>query len=150
MNPLALQFFANGNSEQIIGKPIESIIHPDDQAAAMARIALAIASGKAPLIERRMLRHDGSQVDVDLSAQSVVFGKELAVVAVARDISEQKQTQNQLLVSERMASVGMLAAGVAHEINNPLVSVLANLDYALQELKRFSDGSTAFASSSSR
>ena len=42
----------------------------------------------------------------------------------------------QLLISDRMASVGTLAAGVAHEINNPLSAVLANLDFALQDLRR--------------
>jgi len=51
-------------------------------------------------------------------------------IAVARDITQRKQTEAQLIVSDRMASVGTLAAGVAHEINNPLAAVLANLELA--------------------
>jgi signal transduction histidine kinase len=47
---------------------------------------------------------------------------------------ERRKMQEQLLISDRMASVGMLAAGVAHEINNPLAAVLANLDLAHQDV----------------
>ncbi len=62
-------------------------------------------------------------------------GEIVGAVVVSRDITERKQTEAQLMVSERMASVGTLAAGVAHEINNPLASVVINLNLALEELE---------------
>ncbi len=49
---------------------------------------------------------------------------------------EQRRLREQLMVSERMASVGTLAAGVAHEINNPLAAVVANLELALRSVER--------------
>jgi signal transduction histidine kinase len=52
---------------------------------------------------------------------------------------EQKRMQDQLMISDRMASMGMLASGVAHEINNPLSCVLANLDLAAGVLAEKSD-----------
>jgi signal transduction histidine kinase len=61
-------------------------------------------------------------------------------VAVQRELREaenraqQRRMQEQLLLSDRMASMGMLAAGVAHEINNPLAAVVANLEFACQDL----------------
>ena len=62
------------------------------------------------------------------------------VPAVERELREAKfrrerhKMQEQLMISDRMASVGILAAGVAHEINNPLAAVLANLDMAVRDL----------------
>ncbi len=50
--------------------------------------------------------------------------------------SQRLRMEGQLLLADRMASIGTLAAGVAHEINNPLAFVLANLEFAIRELRR--------------
>lgn len=50
--------------------------------------------------------------------------------------AERKKMQEQLLISDRMASVGTLAAGVAHEINNPMAALMANLDFATDDVAR--------------
>jgi PAS domain S-box-containing protein len=55
-------------------------------------------------------------------------------IAVFRDVSREIATQEQLMISDRMASVGLLAAGVAHEINNPLAAVTANIDMLASSL----------------
>ena len=61
-------------------------------------------------------------------------GRVVAVIVIARDITDRKQAEMQLMLADRMASVGLLAAGVAHEINNPLAAVIANLDMAVQDV----------------
>ena len=58
-------------------------------------------------------------------------GEVQSVMRVARDVTDEKRTQAQGMVTNRMASVGMLAAGIAHEINNPLMAVLGNLQLLL-------------------
>ncbi len=61
--------------------------------------------------------------------------RELHEATVLRD---RNKMQEQLTISDRMASVGTLAAGVAHEINNPLAAVMSNLDLAMLELTELS------------
>jgi PAS domain S-box-containing protein len=60
----------------------------------------------------------------------------LALTYSALDVTKQKRMQSQLMVSDRMASVGTLAAGVAHEINNPLTYMTASLSSAIERLSR--------------
>jgi PAS domain S-box-containing protein len=67
-------------------------------------------------------------------------GNPKAVLAIDADITGKKTLETQLMVSDRMASVGTLAAGVAHEINNPLAAVMANLDYMADSLGRMTSG----------
>ena len=57
-------------------------------------------------------------------------------VAVFRDVTDERASHARMLVSERMASLGTLAAGVGHEINNPLMSVLGNLEMAITDVRR--------------
>ncbi len=61
------------------------------------------------------------------------------VQAIVRDESEKRRVQASLAEGDRLASIGMLAAGVAHEINNPLVYVLANVETLAEELPKLSE-----------
>ena len=57
-----------------------------------------------------------------------------ALVSIMRDLTERKRLETQLRLADRMASMGTLAAGVAHEINNPLAYVCANLTFLREQL----------------
>jgi PAS domain S-box-containing protein len=69
------------------------------------------------------------------------FRRQLSAVGdclaiTVRDITEQRENEQRLRLNDRMASIGMLAAGVAHEINNPLAFVSSNLGFIGSELRR--------------
>jgi PAS domain S-box-containing protein len=70
-------------------------------------------------------------------------GHPKAILSIDADITGKKALETQLMVSDRMASVGTLAAGVAHEINNPLAAVMGNLDYIADSLGRLSSDEMA-------
>jgi PAS domain S-box-containing protein len=82
-------------------------------------------------------RHqDGREISVNIATSPLVDGEghPLGTLGVVRDVTERNKLHAQLMVSDRMASVGTLAAGVAHEINNPLAAVIGNLDYLAENL----------------
>ena len=69
---------------------------------------------------------DGSLVPVEINGGIVrdPDGKAVEILVIARDISERKQMEEQLVMTDRLASIGELASGIAHEINNPLTSII--------------------------
>jgi PAS domain S-box-containing protein len=107
-----------------------------DHAIALRKALAQIGqTGEPQGFEASVFRPDGSQVWYSTRLGPVKEnGKVTGAVMVSRDVSDKKQTEMHLMLSDRMASVGTLAAGVAHEINNPLASVIANLDMALQDI----------------
>jgi PAS domain S-box-containing protein len=84
----------------------------------------------------RLRKVDGSALWGLLAFNSIPDeqGACMGHLAMIFDITEHRRLQEQLMVSDRMASVGMLAAGVAHEINNPLAATLTNLHLAIETL----------------
>jgi signal transduction histidine kinase/CheY-like chemotaxis protein len=99
-----------------------------------------------------LLRPDGTEVPIADSCAPIrdARGTLRGAVLVIRDTSEElramaarEQVHRRLEVAERMASVGTLAAGMAHEINNPLAYVTANLELVREEIRALSGGSTS-------
>jgi PAS domain S-box-containing protein len=124
------------SSEELIGRPILDFVHPDDAAAVAAHArTLTLENARAPDRVIHLLRKDGKLATVEVRGLYVVFDNEGAVLAVAHDISERRQFEARLMMADRLASIGMLAAGVAHEINNPLSYVTANVGFAVEELR---------------
>ena len=82
-------------------------------------------------------RHkDGTEIAVSISGTALFddHGELTGTLGIVRDVTERNKLQSQLMVSDRMASIGTLAAGVAHEINNPLAAVIGNLDVVINGL----------------
>jgi signal transduction histidine kinase/DNA-binding response OmpR family regulator len=83
-----------------------------------------------------IMRYAESPAGIRVSANArplMLAGERRGGVVIFRDVTVERAAQEQLMVSDRMASIGTLAAGVAHEINNPLTAVVANLGLALSQ-----------------
>ena len=103
--------------------------HPDDGARVQALVEAAVER-RAPFeFEARLVRPGGEVRHVRSIGRPEVpseAGEVLSVFGVFQDITAQKQMQDRLSQAEKLASLGTLAAGVAHEINNPLTYVQTN------------------------
>lgn len=113
--------------EEMIGKRIGGRTDPSDQAAMMELfddlIFQRLTSGE---IEYRTQHKSGAWRVFRASARPLhdENGRITGVIASARDITEQQRLQQQLIQSERLAAMGQMIAGVAHELNNPLTAIL--------------------------
>jgi PAS domain S-box-containing protein len=74
--------------------------------------------------ELKLVRKDGIVITVYFSVAISSYERNVATIGFVRDITESKKMQRSLELSQRLASIGKLAAEIAHEINNPLTSVL--------------------------
>lgn len=121
-----------------VGRQITEFLHPVDAALAQKRIGKILNTGrslKEPQ-EYRSVAANGREVSVEISSIPIDLDGERAVLAFARDVTERKAIQARLAQADRLAALGVLSAGVAHEINNPLSYVLLNLEFLERELKR--------------
>lgn len=139
-----------GWGDDAIGKPFVEVFDVVDRAGhpipSMAGLALAEAKS-VDLPEHSCLRNrSGAQIAIDDVASPIVDdrGTILGSVVVFRDVTARRALEERVGLAERMASLGTLAAGVAHEINNPLSFVTVNVDLSLdviaQSLARLEPG----------
>jgi two-component system, NtrC family, sensor kinase len=87
------------------------------------------------LREHRWVRKNGEVVDVEVVGVTVMFEGMPARICMCRDLTERKRMQSKLLVAGHMASIGTLAAGIAHEINTPLSHIVGNLRLIAKDLQ---------------
>ncbi|HMG55583.1 MAG TPA: ATP-binding protein, partial [Kofleriaceae bacterium] len=112
-------------------------VHPDDRAQVLelfrqvGELELGLVSD---VLEIRIRGAEGSWRTCEVSGIRVELGGAVTVVASGRDVTERQRMRAKLLVSDRMASLGTLAAGIAHEINNPLAYVIGNLEAMAETL----------------
>ncbi|MBI5512943.1 MAG: PAS domain S-box protein [Deltaproteobacteria bacterium] len=124
---------ALGDPEALPGGSLRGLLHPDDSASGEAFRPSERPAPDAPR-ELRLRSLHGGEVIAEVTSIPVEFDGEPATVTIARDVTEQRRIQAQLLLADRMVSVGTLAAGVAHEINNPLAYVAGNLSFLADHL----------------
>jgi len=121
--------------EDVIGTEWLAFVGPDQHGALRAALQKTLATGETTEVEVLGPGDQGAPTWYWTRIAAVLRrGQVSGAVLLARDITEKKQAETRLVVSERMASLGMLAAGVAHELNNPLVSVIANLELAMRDV----------------
>jgi PAS domain S-box-containing protein len=113
-----------------------ALVSPEERTGFSPSSQKLMTTGRSPAVrEVRMLRKDGSTIFVEISALEVDFAGSPAQLSIARDCTQRKALEARVMVSDRMASIGTLAAGIAHEINNPLAYLKANLETIADELE---------------
>lgn len=114
-----------GKKEDLIGMNVMSIFREQSKEKIKQRIANGILeqSPSDLVVEETIFFSDGTSVEVELYSHPVQFGGRKCIQTVLRDISTLKEAERLLNDREKLVSIGQIAAGIAHEVRNPLTAV---------------------------
>jgi PAS domain S-box-containing protein len=127
------------SADELVGRNLLELVHPSSRELIAQRMMTPVGPGQ-PTVTARLLRRDGTTITAEVApAQEVRFAGGPARLVVGHDVSERVLLQQRLVLADRMASVGLLGAGVAHEINNPLAYALASVELARRAISRDRD-----------
>ena len=132
INSFTANFFG-GTPEEFIGKDLSSIYPKDIAEKQLKMIYMVDKLGKSV---RHEFELQTGEYQIWINAKFMPLkdeeGSVRAILCIARDITENKNLERRLINTEKLASMGTLAAGVAHEINNPLSIILGFCDLLLR------------------
>jgi PAS domain S-box-containing protein len=110
-------------------------IHPEDRARVREEIQRCLRDASTFTCDYRIVRDDGVR-HVQTRGEAISDpGRPARMIGTEQDVTEKRLVEARIILGERLASVGTLAAGVAHEINNPLAYVSMNLELILEEVR---------------
>jgi len=109
--------------QELIGKSCREVMRGDQECPANCPHLLALKTGKPSSIEIFNSRL-GLHLQESASPLFDEKGEITGTVLVARDVTQEKRMEEQLVMTDRLASIGELSSGIAHELNNPLTSVI--------------------------
>ncbi len=136
INDAGVRLFGAVKAEEILGKSPVDLFHPESRALVGKRISqLLEGSPSVPVVEEKIVTLDGTSVDVEVNAARFMDEEGPAVVAMIWDVSERKRLQEQLRRTERIAELGTLASGMAHEIGTPMNVILGRAEYLMDRVK---------------
>ncbi|PRP93030.1 Sporulation kinase A [Enhygromyxa salina] len=134
VNPAAMRQLGFTDDAEIIGESIYEQLVSSEVDSVRARIQKMICSGEpAGPRDLQFQRANGEIYVGEIVSIPARFDGAAAIITIVRDISEQRRIQSQMFLADRLATVGTLAVGVAHEINNPLSWVIGNLGLLADE-----------------
>ena len=128
---------ANPVAERLLGRKGQALLGmtfaafaPEHERESLHRAFWELLSrGSVRLSDQGLLSARGERVALDITASLQEVGAARRLLVVGRDCTEKRRLEQQGTQNDRLASMGVLAAGIAHEINNPIAYVLSNLGF---------------------
>jgi PAS domain S-box-containing protein len=137
-NEAAAKLLGVPRPQDMVGMDLgERLIHSEDLEVMKERLAKMREQGaRYEPREYRARRKDGREVVAEVRSIPFQWEGQPAVMAIVRDVTERATLQTRLAQTDRLSSLGTLAAGVAHEINNPMAAILFGIEGVERMLKR--------------
>ena len=147
VNPVA-EALLGVRQPQALGLGCQQVVKLIDEQSRLAiedQVTVALRELKSVQVEGILTSADGREHLLDASTSPIVDerGRVLGAVMVFQDVTETKQIQRRLERADRLASTATIASGIAHEVNNPLAFVVANLAFVLDAVRSFKVSASA-------
>jgi PAS domain S-box-containing protein len=129
------------SAEEVKGRAFSLLISPD-RYEEESRARESIGRGESMFnYETVRVRSDGKRIDVSVTISPIkdLAGNTTGIAAIERDITERRILESQLRQSQKLESIGQLAAGIAHEINTPMQYVGDNIRFLQDAFRDLSD-----------
>lgn len=123
--------------EGILGTDFTSLVPEADRARLLPLVISAMRGEPANAIEVRIAKPDAkgfAHIAFNTAPILSAYGELDAVIFVGQDLTEVRELQKQVIHTEKLATLGQVAAGVAHELNNPLTSITVYTNYLYKKL----------------
>ncbi len=132
VNARAVSLFGAKTEEELLGQPVSDLVAGETEGDWADRSQKADETAAAPPVSSGAVRRiGGGRLEVELSAVTVQFGGKDCELVFMRDITGRRQyernrlrVEQQLREKHRLESIGTLAGGIAHEINNPISGII--------------------------
>jgi PAS domain S-box-containing protein len=120
--------------KQLLGRPLEDLVAPARRTILTEALSSTLAGRQVDNLDLQILRGDGriGHFSVNLSPMRDEQSHVISLVVVMTDVTDAASLQSKLMHAEKMAAVGQLVSGVAHEVNNPLTAILGFADLLME------------------
>lgn len=123
INKLGLVLLGAKSKKEVVGKSPFTFIDSKFHHLVKERMKMVNQGKIASKMEQQWISNNGNIIDVEITSIPIIHESKKALYVMVKDISERKISQELMLQSEKLTTAGQLAAGIAHEIRNPLTAM---------------------------
>jgi PAS domain S-box-containing protein len=123
---------------ELVSKDVLQLAGPSERVRVLSAFVSALRGRDVPPFELRLPKAGGGHARLQFTLAPILDseGRVAGVIAIGQDRTEVRELEGQVIHAEKLATLGQLAAGIVHEINNPLTSISVYGEYLLSKLTR--------------